>query len=139
MSGDCIFCKIIAGEIPCYKVFEDEKAIAFLDINPINKGHTLVIPKVHVSKISEFEDEDLVGFYRALQKVTCAVEGAVPLDGLNLFVNQGEVAGQVVPHFHCHISPRLKNDGLKIELPSQDLSEDEFVEIMVKIKMALKG
>ena len=134
---DCLFCKIIAGDIPCYKVYEDEKNIAFLDINPINKGHTLVIPKVHVSKISEFSDEDLVAFYRALQRVTRAVEISVSLDGLNLFVNQGVDAGQVIPHFHCHVSPRLKGDGLKIELPSLKLSEDEFVDTMVKIKMAL--
>ena len=59
---DCLFCKIIAGDIPCYKVYEDERNIAFLDINPLNKGHTLVIPKVHVSRISELEDDDLVAF-----------------------------------------------------------------------------
>ncbi len=135
---DCLFCKIVAGDIPCYKVYEDERTLAFLDINPINKGHALVIPKVHVSRISEFEDDDLVAFYRALQKVTGAVERAVRLDGLNLFVNQGEVAGQVVPHFHCHISPRLKGDGLRMEIPSLELSEEEFVDTMVKIKMALK-
>ncbi len=134
---DCLFCTIVAGDIPCYKVYEDEKTLAFLDINPINKGHTLVIPKVHVSRISEFEDEDLVGFYRALQKVTGAVERAVRLDGLNLFVNQGKDAGQLIPHFHCHITPRLKGDGLKMEIPSLKLSEDEFVDTMVKIKMAL--
>ncbi len=135
---DCLFCKIVAGDIPCYKVYEDDRTLAFLDINPINKGHTLVIPKVHVSKISELEDEDLVGFYRALQKVTGAVERAVRLDGLNLFVNQGEVAGQLIPHFHCHITPRLKGDGLRMEIPSRELSEEEFVDTMVKIKMALK-
>ncbi len=135
---DCLFCKIVAGNIPCYKVYEDERTLAFLDISPINKGHTLVIPKVHVSRISEFEDGDLVGFFRALQKVTGAVERAVRLDGLNLFVNQGEVAGQVVPHFHCHISPRLKGDGLRMGIPSLKLSEEEFVDTMVKIKMALK-
>lgn len=134
---DCLFCKIVAGDIPCYKVYEDERTLAFLDINPINKGHTLVIPKVHVSRLSEFEDEDLVGFYRALQKVTRAVERAVRLDGLNLFVNQGKDAGQLIPHFHCHISPRLKGDGLKMWIPSLKLSEDEFVDTMVKIKMAL--
>ncbi len=135
--GDCLFCKIVAGDILCYKVYEDDRTLAFLDINPINNGHTLVIPKVHVSRISEFEDDDLVAFYRALQKVTRAVERAVVLDGLNLFVNQGEVAGQVIPHFHCHISPRLKGDGLKMWTPSLKLSEEEFVDTMVKIKMAL--
>ncbi len=135
---DCLFCKIVAGNIPCYKVYEDERTLAFLDINPINKGHTLVIPKVHVSKISELSDDGLVAFFRALQKVTRAVEGSVRLDGLNLFVNQGEVAGQVVPHFHCHISPRLKGDGLRMWIPSLKLSEEEFVDTMVKIKMALK-
>jgi len=135
--GDCLFCKIVAGDIPCYKVYEDDRTLAFLDINPINKGHTLVIPKVHVSRISEFEDDDLVAFYRALQKVTRAIERTVMLDGLNLFVNQGEVAGQVISHFHCHISPRLKDDGLKMWTPSLKLSEEEFVDTMVKIKMAL--
>ncbi|MFQ5975024.1 MAG: HIT family protein [Candidatus Hydrothermarchaeales archaeon] len=135
---DCLFCKIVKGDIPSYKVYEDEKTIAFLDINPINKGHTLVIPKVHISKISEMEDDDLVAFFRALQKVTNAVESSVRLDGLNLFVNQGKDAGQLVPHFHCHITPRLKDDDLKMEIPSQELSEDEFVDTMVKIKMALK-
>lgn len=135
---DCIFCKIGAGEISSFKVYEDEHALAFLDINPITKGHTLVIPKAHASKLSELEGEELTGTMEALQRVTRAVEDSLELEGLNLFVNQGEVAGQIVPHFHVHIVPRAKDDGLKFVTPKVDVTEEEFKEISDKIAEAIK-
>ncbi|MFQ6136026.1 MAG: HIT family protein [Candidatus Hydrothermarchaeales archaeon] len=134
---ECIFCKIVKGDIPSYKVYEDERTMAFLDINPISIGHTLVIPKSHVSKISELSDEDLLAFARTLQKITKAVESSVKLDGLNIFINQGKEAGQLIPHFHCHVTPRHKGDDVKIEVPAQRLKEEEFVEAMDRIKEAI--
>lgn len=135
---DCIFCKIVAGGIPSFKVYEDDYALAFLDINPIAKGHTLVMPKIHVKKISELEAEDLSGLMAALQKVTRAIEDSIGPEGLNIFVNQGEAAGQIVPHLHIHIVPRAKDDGLKVPTAKVEMTEEGFKEISKKIADAIK-
>jgi histidine triad (HIT) family protein len=134
---ECIFCKIIKGEIPSYKVYEDEKTFAFLDINPINVGHTLVIPKNHVPRISAAEDEDLQALAMILKKVIKGLEDALGVDNLNVFVNQGEDAGQIVPHLHYHVAPRYAGDGVKFEVPQRKLSEAEFKELVEKIKSAI--
>ncbi len=126
MSVDCLFCRIIAGEIPSYNVYEDEFAFAFLDINPIARGHTLVLPRVHVTKLAELEGEALSGLAAALQRVAAGVEKALEPEGLNIFINQGEVAGQVIPHLHAHIVPREKGDGVRFETPVVKLAEEEF-------------
>lgn len=134
---ECLFCKIVKGEIPSYKVYEDEKTFAFLDINPINIGHTLVIPKNHVSRISMAEEGDLLALTKALKKVITGVEDALSVDNLNVFVNQGEYAGQLVPHLHYHIVPRHAGDGVKFDVPQRKLSEEEFKDLVEKIKSAV--
>lgn len=134
---ECLFCKIVKGEIPSYKVYEDEKTFAFLDINPINIGHTLVIPKNHVSRISMAEEGDLLALTKALKKVITGVEDALGVDNLNVFVNQGRDAGQLVPHLHYHIVPRHKGDGVKFDVPQRKLSEEEFKDLVEKIKSAV--
>lgn len=137
MSEDCLFCKIIAGEIPSYTVFEDEFTFAFLDINPIAAGHTLVLPKVHVTKLAELEGDDLAGWTAALQKVAAGVESALEPEGLNIFINQGEVAGQVISHLHVHVVPRVSGDGVRFETPAVKLSEAEFKGVSEKIVKAI--
>jgi histidine triad (HIT) family protein len=137
LLNDCLFCKIIAGEIPSYKVYEDEFAFAFLDINPIAAGHTLVLPRVHVTRLAGLEGEALSGFAAALQRVAAGVEKALEAEGLNIFINQGEVAGQVISHLHAHIVPRVKGDGVRFETPSLKLSEGEFKGFSEKIARAI--
>ncbi len=111
---DCIFCKIIRGEIPCSKVFENEKFFAFLDIGPVNRGHTLVIPKKHYKNLFDMPEEELKGYMEAIQKVSKAVMKGVDADGVNINMSNESAAGQVVMHAHVHIIPRFKNDGLKL-------------------------
>lgn len=134
---ECIFCKVIKGEIPGHKVYEDDKTLAFLDINPINVGHTLVIPKNHVSKITDAAEEDLLALTKALKKIVKAIEDALGVDNLNVFVNQGRDAGQLIDHLHYHITPRHSGDGVKFDVPQRKLSEEELKDVAEKIKSAI--
>lgn len=109
--SDCIFCKISAGEIPCHKVYEDENVLAFLDIHPHAKGHTVVIPKKHVANIFEFSDGDRVVFSAGLSASARRVNEILKPDGMNIGINDRPAAGQVVPHVHWHIFPRYDGDG----------------------------
>jgi histidine triad (HIT) family protein len=135
---DCVFCRIIAGDIPSYKVYEDDYALAFLDINPITRGHALVLPKTHVTKLSKLEGEYLPGLMLALKKVAIAIEDALQPEGLNVFLNQGEVAGQVVPHLHIHLVPRNRGDGLEFITPKAEMTVEEFNKISKKISSLIK-
>ena len=108
---NCIFCKIVAGEIPCAKVYENHKYIAFLDITPVNPGHVLIIPKEHYESLLETPDEILDGMLNDAKKIAKAILKAVNSDSFNLAINTGRNSGQVVPHLHIHIMPRFPNDG----------------------------
>jgi len=110
--NDCIFCKIINGEIPSSKVFENEHVVAFLDISQVTKGHTLVIPKVHKENIYELTPEIAGHVFEAVPKIANAIKKEFNPIGLNLLNNNGEHAGQSVFHYHVHIIPRYgKGDG----------------------------
>ena len=111
---DCIFCKIVKGEIPCSRVFENEKFFAFLDIGPVNKGHTLVIPKKHYKNLFDMPEDEIKGYMEVIQKVSKAVMKGIDADGVNINMSNEPAAGQVVMHTHIHIIPRFKNDGLKL-------------------------
>ena len=103
---DCIFCKIIAGEIPAHKVYEDERTLAFLDILPASRGHTLIIPKEHSPDLESIGSESLCATMRGVQQVDRLLRSKLLPDGMNLFQNNGTAAGQVVFHFHVHLVPR---------------------------------
>ena len=109
---DCVFCKIISGEIPCYKVYEDEDFLAFLDIYPVNMGHTLVIPKGHFENIFSLPDDVASKYFVVVKKIASVVKEVMNADGINIGMNNLSAAGQVVFHSHIHIIPRYKNDGL---------------------------
>ena len=134
---DCIFCKIIKGDIPSAKVYEDDRVIAFLDIGPANKGHTLVLPKKHSANILEDDLEDLNACMNAVQIVAKAIIKAVNAGGFNLIVNTNKTAGQVIPHTHFHIIPRFDDDGLK-HWPQGKYKEGEMQEIQQLIKENIK-
>ena len=122
----CIFCKIINKEIPCYKVYEDDLFLAFLDISQTTKGHTLVIPKKHFQNIFELEDTEKQNYLNVIQKVSTAIKKATNCEGINILNNNGEEAGQTVFHCHIHMIPRYSNDSFKIEFSSSSNTKEEF-------------
>jgi histidine triad (HIT) family protein len=113
MSPDaaCVFCKIRDGEIPSMRVYEDDRTLAFMDINPLNAGHCLVITKTHAPTIWESDPTDLQAAITAAQKVALGLRKAVKPDGLNVLQANGAAAFQSVPHYHLHLIPRWNNDG----------------------------
>ena len=108
---DCLFCKIVAGEIPNYTVYEDENVLAFLDIHPCSKGHTVVVPKKHFSDLAELSVVDWQSISGGLAVVFSKVREALSPDGVNLGINNGKAAGQAVPHVHWHLIPRWNGDS----------------------------
>ncbi|MCS6771773.1 MAG: HIT family protein [Kiritimatiellae bacterium] len=108
---DCVFCRILRGELPCQAVYEDDATLAFLDIGPIIKGHTLVIPKIHVERITDVPAEALGRVMQTVQRVAGALFRGLGADGVNVHQTNGAAAGQTVPHVHFHVIPRFEGDG----------------------------
>jgi len=133
---DCIFCKIIAKEIPTEMIYEDDQVIAFLDIKPSAPGHTLVVPKKHSEDLLDADDETLSVAMARIKKIAPAVLSAVGASGFNLGVNTGSSSGQVIFHLHFHIIPRHDADGLKA-WPHFDAEPKRRAEIAEKIKSLL--
>jgi len=134
---DCIFCKIVKGEIPCQKIYENDKVFAFLDIMPVHKGHTLIIPKEHHETLLDMPDDILAEVTKTAKKIAKAVVKAAGADGFNIGQNNGEAAGQAVFHFHLHVIPRFNGDGLK-SWPHSKLPEEDMKQIQEDIKDSLE-
>ena len=134
---DCIFCKIIKGEIPSSKIYENDKVLAFLDIAPVHKGHTLVIPKEHYETILDIPEDLLKEVISVVKKVSKAVKQGVKSDGISIGQSNFKAGGQVVPHLHLHIMPRYSNDGLRF-WPQQEYEEGEMNIYREKIAKFLK-
>jgi len=111
MNEDCIFCKIVAGDLPSTRIYEDDDTLAFMDISPVVHGHALVIPKAHYDPITETPDSALAACMAVVKRVAQAQMDALGADGVNLHQANGAVAGQVVPHVHFHVIPRFDGDG----------------------------
>ncbi len=128
---DCIFCKIIKGEIPCEKIYEDEIAFAFLDVHPVNIGHTLIVPKKHFENIYDLDENIIAHLIKIAKKISIALKrfGA---DGINIGMNNGKASGQVVFHSHIHIIPRFMGDNLP-PWPARKPKEREIEETAKKI------
>lgn len=131
--NDCLFCKIIKGKIPSQKVYEDELTYAFLDITPVNPGHTLVAPKNHAVNILDAEENEICALAVTAKKIAPKIIKAVGAAAFNLAVNNGSAAGQVVPHLHFHIIPRFPNDGHKL-WSGKHIGSDELAAIAEKIR-----
>jgi histidine triad (HIT) family protein len=114
---DCIFCKIVAGEIPCFKVFDDESTLAFMDINPACEGHLLIVPKTHFVNLFDGDDAALEKTIVAARKIAMAMKSALGIDSINLIQANGPWALQSVEHFHLHLIPRRENDKVGLEWP----------------------
>ena len=111
MASDCVFCKIRDGQIPSVKVFEDDKTFCVMDINPLNRGHCLVVTKVHAATLFESKSDDLAAAIGTARRVARAIKATLRPDGLNMLQANGAAAFQSVPHFHLHLIPRWTNDG----------------------------
>ena len=111
---DCIFCKIIDGEIPAVKVVDEELVIAFMDINPASRGHLLVVPKKHAENIFEISEDDLSAVSKVVKRCAQAVKEALNAKGITVLQLNGKASDQIVPHLHVHIMPRSENDGLPV-------------------------
>lgn len=114
----CIFCQIITGELPSSKIYEDDDLLAFMDIQPVNKGHVLIIPKQHKVFLAELDDQTLAGMMLLANKINKAIrQSDIQSEGINLFLADGEAAGQEVFHAHLHIIPRFSKDGFGFIFP----------------------
>ncbi|MEK6940570.1 MAG: HIT family protein [Nanoarchaeota archaeon] len=133
---DCIFCKIINGEVEHNKIYEDEHSFAFLDRTAINKGHTLVVPKTHVSTLLKLNDKERDAIFKTAQKIAGSFKEAVGTDNFNISMNNGKFAGQVVFHAHVHVIPRFENDGYD-HWEGKDCSPIESKNIAKKIRDTL--
>jgi histidine triad (HIT) family protein len=134
---DCIFCKIVHEEIPAAKVLESAEAVAFLDINPVNPGHTLLVPRAHHVNLGELP-EALAAATSSLLPLLCrAITAATGADGLNVIVNSGRAAGQTIDHCHWHIIPRFDDDAVNWPWPHCQYSGDELSQMRFRIEREL--
>jgi histidine triad (HIT) family protein len=111
---DCLFCRIISGELPSTRVDEDERTVAFMDINPATRGHVLVVPREHSADLTEIADEDLAAVAAMGKRIALRQRERLGADGINLLNSCGKVAWQTVFHFHLHVIPRYTNDPLRL-------------------------
>lgn len=137
MSADCIFCKIIAGEIPSATIHESEHTIAFLDIAPVLPGHALVIPRKHYANLFELPDDLGNALLSDVKRVGEAIVSATGAQGLNLGMNNHEAAGQLVMHAHFHLIPRFDGDGLKLWGQQAYESQEAMMALAEKIRNSL--
>ena len=137
---DCIFCKIVKGEIPCVKVYENDKVLVFADINPITDGHTLVIPKNHAENIWEVSEEDLAAIHMASKKIASAIKIVLEPDGVALLQLNGRGVNQVVMHYHLHLiphtggSPELTMTAWELKPGNMDVVKQNAEKIAAAVK-----
>lgn len=134
---DCIFCKIIRKEVPAEIFYEDDFSIAMLDINPVNIGHSLLMPKEHFENIFDIPEKLLSGLSGNSKKIARAIKDGLVADGINVSSNNGRAAGQLVFHAHIHIIPRYENDGLVHWKGKRGYSGGEAKEVAEKISQLL--
>ena len=139
--AECVFCKIVKGDLPCFKVYEDERVLAFEDINPISEGHTLIIPKRHAENLWEISGEDLAAIHLVSQKVVHAFRKVLKPSGLAALQLNGQGANQMVAHYHLHLVPRIPGT-LPLPMTNWDLhpgNRGTLAETAAKISAALRS
>lgn len=134
---NCIFCKIIAGQVPCIKIYENDHVLAFLDVHPVSEGHTLVVLKEHTSRVDSTEPLAMAQIGEVLPKLTASIQDAMEADGYNVLCNNGVSAGQVVEHMHFHIVPRKAKDGVFERWPSFQYPDGRAAVIAEKVRKNL--
>jgi histidine triad (HIT) family protein len=135
----CIFCQIVRGESPCAKIYEDELVLSFLDINPINPGHALVIPKAHYATLFEIPEPELLACAAAARRIAPAVFRAANASGMNFYQNNYRAAGQLVDHFHFHLIPRRPGDGFLPSWPGKPTPAGELEKMLRKVQEELRA
>ena len=131
---DCIFCKIIKGEAPSKIVYEDDNTLAFLDIFPVSRGHTVVVPKKHYRNIEELPEDEITKLFIAVKNVAILIHKKLEIDGYNIVQNNFTAAGQAIEHSHVHIVPRKEGDNkLKLDLPKTKTSDSKLKEVQEKL------
>ncbi len=128
-QDNCIFCKIIAGEIPSHTLYEDEQFKVILDVGPATKGHALILPKDHYANLYELPEETAADAMKLAKKMMITMTEKLKCDGFNVIQNNGEVAGQTVFHFHMHLIPRYKNDGEILKYIAGEPNQEELAKI----------
>ncbi|MFL5840395.1 MAG: HIT family protein [Thermoleophilaceae bacterium] len=131
---DCLFCKIVAGEIPSLKIDEDDKTIAFMDINPWTRGHALVIPKQHSRNIYDVEPDDLAGVHITAQRVAKRMRDRLGCEGINTLQSSEPVAMQTIFHTHVHVIPRYSDDGLRLPAHPQPADQEELARLAEELR-----
>ena len=134
---DCVFCKIRDGEIPSLTVWEDERTLCFMDINPLNSGHCLVVTRAHAATLYDADDADLAAAMVTARRVALAIRSALQPDGLNLLQANGPAAFQSVPHFHLHLIPRWTNDGKGFDWKLVPGDRHQILKVGERIRAAL--
>lgn len=135
---DCIFCRIVAGEIPCYCVAENETTLAFLDIEPAARGHTLVIPRQHGENLLDTDPEAIAAVARMVQQVAQQIDTALQPDGINILQNNRPAAGQVVMHYHVHLLPRWHNDTVMKAWRPKPPADLDLNEVVAQLRAAAR-
>jgi histidine triad (HIT) family protein len=130
----CIFCQIVKGELPCAKLYENELVLSFLDINPINPGHALVIPKAHYATLFEIPEAELQACVAAAHKIGAAVFKASNASGMNFMQNNFRAAGQLIDHFHFHLIPRNPGDEFLTSWPGKPYHMGELDKMLKKVQ-----
>ena len=131
---DCIFCKIVAGEIPSHRIDEDERTIAFMDINPWTRGHALVIPKEHSRNLYDIAGEDLAAVAAAAQRLALRVRDRLGAEGINVLQSNEPVAMQTVFHYHVHVIPRYSDDGLRLPAHPKPAVHEELAALAEELR-----
>jgi histidine triad (HIT) family protein len=134
MADDCLFCKIVAGEIPSERVDEDEHTIAFMDINPWTRGHALVVPKNHSRNLYEVPEEDVTATALAAKRLAIRMRDRLDCDGVNLLNSCEPAAWQTIFHFHVHVIPRYDDDPLRLPGQPQSIDQDELARIAQELR-----
>ena len=137
-AQNCIFCEIIAGRVPCVKIYENDHVLAFLDIGPVSEGHTLVVPKKHTCQVDQTDPLVMVEIARTLPMLASSVKKAMGADGYNILCNNGSSSGQVVEHVHVHIIPRKTDDGIFRQWPSFQYPDGKAAELAEKIRKNIR-
>ncbi|MDR1638118.1 MAG: HIT domain-containing protein [Clostridiales bacterium] len=135
MKEDCIFCKIISGDIPSYKIYENDDVLVILDRFPTNQGECLVLTKEHYDTLFDLSPSAVAKAFAAASGVAAKIKQTLPIDGLNILQNNGEPAGQQIPHFHIHVIPRYDSDNLVIHGKGTDPAPEEFEAMVEKLKI----
>ncbi len=138
-NGDdgCPFCQIVNGKIDAHVVNENDEALAFLDVNPVSRGHTLVVPKQHAEELTDLDAGGAGAVFGMVRDLAAAMEGGLDLSGINVLQSNGEAAGQEIHHMHVHVIPRYESDGLSFSFDATELDDGEAHDVIDSVQRQL--